>query len=101
MVGIIAAAVILLLAFGSVVAAGLPLATALIGLGIFGAADRAGRHVLPVPDFAPAVAGLLGVGVGIDYALLILTRYRAALGRGPRPRRGDLRGRHDGRARRC
>ena len=32
-----------------------------------------------VPDFAPAVAGLIGIGVGVDYALLVLTRFRAAL----------------------
>ena len=82
MVGIIAAAVILLLAFGSIVAAGLPLLTALVGLGISAPLIGLVALALPVPDFAPAVAGLLGVGVGIDYALLILTRYRAALAEG-------------------
>ncbi|HET6691332.1 MAG TPA: MMPL family transporter [Miltoncostaeaceae bacterium] len=82
MVGIIAAAIILLLAFGSVVAAGLPLITALVGLGISAPLIGVVALALPVPDFAPAVAGLLGVGVGIDYALLILTRYRAALAAG-------------------
>jgi RND superfamily putative drug exporter len=82
LVGIIAAAIILLLAFGSVVAAGLPLITALVGLGISAPLIGIVALALPVPDFAPAVAGLLGVGVGIDYALLILTRYRAALAAG-------------------
>ncbi len=82
LVGIAAAAVILLLAFGSVVAAGLPLLTALVGLGISAPLIGIVGLALPVPDFAPAVAGLLGVGVGIDYALLILTRYRSALAGG-------------------
>ena len=82
LVGIAAAALILLLAFGSVVAAGLPLLTALVGLGISAPLIGIVGLALPVPDFAPAVAGLLGVGVGIDYALLILTRYRAALAGG-------------------
>ena len=82
LVGIVAAAIILLLAFGSVVAAGLPLLTALVGLGISAPLIGIVALALPVPDFAPAVAGLLGVGVGIDYALLILTRYRAALAGG-------------------
>ena len=42
--------------------------------------------VIDVPDWAPAVASMLGIGVGIDYALLIITRYRAALAAGPTPR---------------
>jgi putative drug exporter of the RND superfamily len=74
-----AAAVILLVAFGSIVAAGLPLATALVGLGISAPLIGLVAALLQVPDWAPAVAGLLGIGVGIDYALLILTRFRSAL----------------------
>ena len=78
-VGLAAGAVVLLIAFGSVVAAGLPLLVAIFGLGI--SATLIGLVALAVdtPNFAPAVAGLIGIGVGIDYSLLILTRFRAAL----------------------
>ena len=79
MIAFIAATLILLVAFGSVVAAGLPLLTALFGLGISATLIGVVAAVLDVPDWAPAVAGLLGIGVGIDYALLILTRFRTAL----------------------
>jgi RND superfamily putative drug exporter len=81
-VGLIAAALVLLVAFGSIVAAGLPLAVALFGLGISTALIGVLAAVMDVPDFAPAVAGLLGIGVGVDYALLVLTRFRAALTEG-------------------
>jgi putative drug exporter of the RND superfamily len=81
-VGLIAAAFVLLIAFGSIVAAGLPLAVALFGLGISTALIGVLANVVDVPDFAPAVAGLLGIGVGVDYALLVLTRFRATLNGG-------------------
>jgi putative drug exporter of the RND superfamily len=79
--GLLAAALILLIAFGSIVAAGLPLAVALFGLGISASLIGVLAAVIDVPDFAPAVAGLIGIGVGVDYALLVLTRFRAALER--------------------
>jgi RND superfamily putative drug exporter len=79
-VGLLLAAVVLLIAFGSVVAAGLPLAMALIGLGISSAGLIALlANVIDVPDWTTAVSGLIGIGVGIDYALLVLTRFRAAM----------------------
>ena len=78
-IGMMAAAVILLIAFGSVIAAGLPLAVALFGLGISASLITVLAAFVDVPDFAPAVAGLIGIGVGVDYALLVLTRFRAAL----------------------
>jgi putative drug exporter of the RND superfamily len=81
-VGMLAAAVILLIAFGSVVAAGLPLAVALFGLGVFAPLIGVLAVVADVPEWATAPAGLIGIGVGIDYALLILTRFRTALARG-------------------
>jgi RND superfamily putative drug exporter len=81
-VGLLAAAVVLLIAFGSIVAAGLPLAVALFGLGISASLIGVLAAVVDVPSFAPAVAGLLGIGVGIDYALLVLTRFRATLNGG-------------------
>ena len=84
----------LLLTFGSMVAAGLPFATALFGLGISSGVTGLLAALIDVPDWAPALASMLGIGVGIDYALLIVTRYRAALAAGREPRgrgrRGDL-----------
>ncbi len=82
-VGLLGAAIVLLIAFGSVVAAGLPLAIALIGLGISsGGLIVLLANVVDVPDWTTAVTGLIGIGVGIDYALLVLTRFRAAMGQG-------------------
>jgi len=82
-VGLALAAVVLLIAFGSVVAAGLPLAMALIGLGISSAGLIALlANVVDVPDWTTAVSGLIGIGVGIDYALLVLTRFRAGMAAG-------------------
>src|SRR5918997_6220801 len=81
--GFIGAAIVLLIAFGSVVAAGLPLAIALIGLGISsGGLILLLANVVDVPDWTTAVSGLIGIGVGIDYALLVLTRFRAAMAAG-------------------
>jgi RND superfamily putative drug exporter len=79
-IGFLGAAIVLLIAFGSIVAAGLPLGVALVGLGI----SSAGlipllANVIDVPDWTTAVSGLIGIGVGIDYALLVLTRFRGAL----------------------
>jgi putative drug exporter of the RND superfamily len=82
MAGLIAAAVVLLIAFGSVVAAGLPLLVAVFGLGISAMLIGVLTAFVDTPDFAPAVAGLIGIGVGIDYSLLILTRFRSALDHG-------------------
>jgi putative drug exporter of the RND superfamily len=79
-VGLLGAAIVLLIAFGSVVAAGLPLVIAILGLGISGGGLIALlANVIAVPDWTLAVAGLIGIGVGIDYALLVLTRFRSAL----------------------
>jgi RND superfamily putative drug exporter len=82
LIGLAAAAVVLLIAFGSVVAVGLPLLVAIFGLGISATLIGVVALLVDTPDFAPAVAGLIGIGVGIDYALLILTRFRGALGGG-------------------
>jgi len=81
--GFLGAAIVLLIAFGSVVAAGLPLLIALFGLGISsGGLILLLANIVDVPDWTTAVSGLIGIGVGIDYALLVLTRFRAALGDG-------------------
>ena len=86
MAGLLAAAVILLVAFGSVVAAGLPLLIAVFGLGISTTLIGVLAAFVDVPEFTPAVAGLIGIGVGIDYALLVVTRFRTALAGGSDPR---------------
>ena len=72
----LAAAVILFIAFGSLVAMGLPIVTALMAIlgGI--ALIKLVGHVVPSPDFTVLVAALIGLGVGIDYALFIVTRYK-------------------------
>ncbi len=75
-IGILAAVIVLLVSFGSFLAMGLPIVTALFGLGTGIAVIGLGTHVIDVPNFAIELAGMIGLGVGIDYALFILTRYR-------------------------
>ena len=70
---------ILIVAFGSVLAMGLPVAIALIGIGIGGAGVIIFSNLMEVPEFAPFIGIMIGLGVGIDYALLIMTRYREQL----------------------
>ena len=89
-IGFLAAALILLLTFGSLVAMGLPLLTALFGIGISAALGAIMRNVVDVPDWAPSVAAMVGIGVGIDYALFIVTRYRTGLTDGLDPRAATL-----------
>ena len=84
-VGFAIAAVVLLLTFGSMLAAGLPLLMALFGLGIGTTLVGTLAAVMDVPEFAPGVAGMMAIGVGIDYALLVITRYRGALAGGRTP----------------
>ena len=78
-IGIIGAIIILLIAFGSVLAMGLPIVTALFGIGCGIALVGLTANVLSVPEFAAPAAGMIGIGVGIDYALFIVTRYRQGL----------------------
>ncbi len=85
--GLVIAAVILFVAFGSLVAMGLPLATALVGVGIGMAGGTLLARLVSVPDWASSVAMMIGLGVGIDYALLIVTRYRSELASGHEPRK--------------
>ncbi|KQZ74963.1 MMPL family transporter [Nocardioides sp. Root151] len=89
-IGLIAAAIILLLVFGSAVAMGLPLLTALFGLGTALMLGEILRRVVDVPDWAPPTAAMVALGVGIDYALLIVTRFRSSLAEGQEPRRATL-----------
>jgi RND superfamily putative drug exporter len=81
-IGLLAAVVILLITFGSVVAMGLPLLTALFALGVGLSLVTLGTHVFDTADFALQLAAMIGLGVGIDYALFILTRFRNGLDEG-------------------
>jgi len=89
-IGVGAAAIVLLIAFGSLLAMGLPIATALMGIGSGLALIALLGHVFPAPSFSPIVAAMIGLGVGVDYALFIVTRFREELrgvpgGRPPGP----------------
>ncbi|MGQ0615806.1 MAG: MMPL family transporter [Acidimicrobiia bacterium] len=76
LIGLAFAIVILILAFGSVLAMGLPVGLALFGIGIGVALITLVSNVLTLPDFATFLGIMIGLGVGIDYALLIVTRFR-------------------------
>ena len=80
--GLIAAVIILIVAFGSVLAMGLPIGVALFGLGVASAIVTLGSHVIAIPDFTTAMVAMIGIGVGIDYALFIVTRHRYTLADG-------------------
>ena len=79
LIGLGFAIVILILAFGSVLAMGLPVGVALFGIGIGIALITLLSNVLAVPDFATFLGIMIGLGVGIDYALLVVTRHREQL----------------------
>src|SRR6187551_1236546 len=81
-IGLLAAVVVLLLTFGSLVAMGLPILTALFALGVGLSLVTLGTHVFDTAEFAPQLAAMIGLGVGIDYALFILTRFRNGLDEG-------------------
>lgn len=86
-IGLLAAIIILLVAFGSVLAMGLPIGTALFGIGTGIAIVLSVRTVVDMPDFTTAAVAMVGLGVGIDYALFIVTRYRENLAAGADPER--------------
>ncbi len=88
--GLLAAVIILLLAFGSLFAVVLPIVTALIGIGIGLALASLLGNVIDLPSFAAQVATMIGIGVGIDYALFIVTRYRTALAHGRDPQEATI-----------
>ena len=79
LLGVVGAIIILLVAFGSVLAMGLPLAIAAIGLGCSTALVLLGGLVFDIPAESGTLAAMIGMGVGIDYALFIVTRYRSEL----------------------
>jgi RND superfamily putative drug exporter len=84
-IGVMAAIVILLFTFGSVIAMGLPILTALFALGVGLSLVTLGTHVFDTANFAIQLAAMIGLGVGIDYALFILTRFRNGLDEGLEP----------------
>ncbi|MEU8459957.1 MMPL family transporter [Streptomyces sp. NPDC029003] len=78
-IGVAIAALVLFLAFGSLAASLLPIATALVSVGSAYFGITLLGHAMPVADFAPMLGTLVGLGVGIDYALFIVTRHRKGL----------------------
>ncbi len=90
-IGLLAAIIILLLAFGSVVAMGLPIITALFALGVGLSLVTLGTYIVDTANFAPVLAAMIGLGVGIDYALFIVTRFRNNLDEGLEPQAAAIR----------
>ncbi|MGW0560099.1 MMPL family transporter [Streptomyces sp. NPDC003016] len=84
-IGVAVAAIVLVVTFGSLVAAGLPLLTALIGVGIGVSTITALANVLDLGSTTSTLAMMIGLAVGIDYALFIVSRYRAELAEGREP----------------
>jgi RND superfamily putative drug exporter len=80
--GLIAAMIVLLLAFGSVVAMGVPIGTALVGLAVGLSMVTVLTNVLDISSVATTIATMIGLGVGIDYALFVVTRHREQLAAG-------------------
>ena len=78
-IGTLAALVILVFLFGSLLAASLPIVTALAAVGGTTAVIVVASHLFEVADFTPPLMSLVGLGVGIDYALLVFSRYRSEL----------------------
>ena len=90
LIGLAFAIVILIVAFGSVLAMGLPIGIALFGVGIGAGITTLLTNVLSVPDFAITLGAMIGLGVGIDYALFIVTRYREGLRAGDTPEQATI-----------
>lgn len=84
-IGIVLAAVVLVVTLGSLIAAGLPLLTAIIGVGIGVGSITALANVLDLGTTTSTLAAMIGLAVGIDYALFIVSRYRAELAEGRKP----------------
>ena len=85
-IGIAAAALILLITFGSVVAAGLPLMVAIAGLAVSSTLTGLLIAVIDAPDWSTSLATMMGIGIGVDYTLLMVTRFREWRAAGLEPR---------------
>ncbi len=81
MIGVIVAVVILIVAFGSLIAMGLPIGLALFGLALGVSSMSLIAYLVDIPSWAPQMGSMIGLGVGIDYALFIVTRHREGLAR--------------------
>jgi RND superfamily putative drug exporter len=90
-IGLVAAAVIILIAFGSLLGMALPLITAVVALGTATFTIGLFSHLMGVTTFAPTLADLIGLGVGIDYSLFIVTRHRDGLKAGMSPEEAAVR----------
>ncbi|MCP3911191.1 MAG: MMPL family transporter [Actinomycetia bacterium] len=88
LLGLAFAVFVLILAMGSVVAMGTTIGVAVLGVGIGAILITLLSNVFTVPDFATTIGLMIGLGVGIDYALFIVTRYREALHQGFTPENG-------------
>jgi putative drug exporter of the RND superfamily len=84
-IGLVAALLILLAAFGSALAAGIPIVLALVGLGVGSGVAMMAAHLIDIPEWGSMLAAMIGIGVGIDYALFIVTRFRNNLAEGADP----------------
>ncbi len=82
LIGVLTALVVLLFAFGSVVAALIPLGMAVMGLAVGVGSMPLLALVVDVPSYAPVLGAMVGLGVGVDYALFVVTRHRDGLSRG-------------------
>lgn len=89
-IGILVAIVILLIAFGSIVAAGMPIVVAVVGLAMGQMAVLLVANFLDVATFAPTLAAMIGLGVGIDYALFVMNRFRQAVLAGHAPKNAAM-----------
>jgi uncharacterized membrane protein YdfJ with MMPL/SSD domain len=78
-IGLVAAMIILAFAFGTIVAMGMPIATAVVGLVVGLSCIGLLGHLVTVPTIAPTLATMIGLGVGIDYALFLVSRHRGHL----------------------
>jgi len=79
MIALLAAAIILFITFGSLISMLVPIGVAVVALGISSSLGGVLSHVITTADFAPILSALVGLGVGLDYALFIVTRYRQSL----------------------
>jgi RND superfamily putative drug exporter len=77
--GLLAAVIILVIAFGSIIAMGLPIGVALLGLAIASSIVAIVSNFMSMPNEATSMVAMIGLGVGIDYALFIVTRFREAM----------------------
>jgi uncharacterized membrane protein YdfJ with MMPL/SSD domain len=86
MVGVMAAMVVLFIMFGTFLAMGMPIITALLAVGTASSLITLSSHVFTTAQFATFLSVMIGLGVGIDYALFIITRFRQGLREGVEPR---------------